>query len=192
VLQVLTRASTPPSGVSDRIRTRVRCCEPLRGSSQRAAGSDASLDAAERRLGSHQDQSPLLRAAARLSQRAAGSDASLDAAERRLGSHQDQSPLLRAAARLSQRAAGSEAAARDARVITRDRPWTLARADRNLFANRDRRDAARCCRGATQPRSPLEATMAKGQQSKKDTKKEPQKTLKEKRAAKAAKKAMKG
>jgi hypothetical protein len=37
-----------------------------------------------------------------------------------------------------------------------------------------------------------EATMAKGQQSKKDTKKEPKMTLKEKRAAKAAKKAMKG
>jgi hypothetical protein len=34
--------------------------------------------------------------------------------------------------------------------------------------------------------------MAKGQQSKKDTKKEPQKTLKEKRAAKQAKRAMKG
>jgi hypothetical protein len=34
--------------------------------------------------------------------------------------------------------------------------------------------------------------MAKGQQSKKDTKKEPKLTLKEKRAAKAAKKAMKG
>jgi hypothetical protein len=37
-----------------------------------------------------------------------------------------------------------------------------------------------------------EATMAKGQQGKKETKKEPKLTLKEKRAAKAAKKAMKG
>ncbi|MGB3967537.1 MAG: hypothetical protein WBO45_12480 [Planctomycetota bacterium] len=43
-----------------------------------------------------------------------------------------------------------------------------------------------------QHRTPPEATMAKGQQSKKDTKKQPQMTLKEKRAAKAAKKAMKG
>jgi hypothetical protein len=34
--------------------------------------------------------------------------------------------------------------------------------------------------------------MAKGQQAKKDTKKKPEKTLKEKRAAKQAKKAMKG
>jgi len=34
--------------------------------------------------------------------------------------------------------------------------------------------------------------MAKGQQAKKSVKKEPQKTLKEKRAAKQAKKAMKG
>ena len=37
-----------------------------------------------------------------------------------------------------------------------------------------------------------EATMAKGQQGKKETKKEAKLTLKEKRAAKAAKKAMKG
>lgn len=34
--------------------------------------------------------------------------------------------------------------------------------------------------------------MAKGQQQKKDVKKQPQKSLKEKRAAKQAKKAMKG
>jgi hypothetical protein len=39
---------------------------------------------------------------------------------------------------------------------------------------------------------PKEATMAKGQNSKKTEKKKPEKTLKEKRAEKAAKKAMKG
>jgi hypothetical protein len=39
---------------------------------------------------------------------------------------------------------------------------------------------------------PKEASMAKGQQGKKEEKKKPEKTLKEKRAEKAAKKAMKG
>ena len=42
------------------------------------------------------------------------------------------------------------------------------------------------------PTDHSEATMAKGQQGKKEAKKEPKLTLKEKRAAKAAKKAMKG
>ncbi len=45
---------------------------------------------------------------------------------------------------------------------------------------------------ASRDRHIPEATMAKGQQAKKDEKKKPEKTLKEKRAEKAAKKAMKG
>ena len=58
-------------------------------------------------------------------------------------------------------------------------------APRTLFVSRHhRRDAT--------PTKQLEDTMAKGQQAKKDEKKKPQKTLKEKRAEKAAKKAMKG
>jgi hypothetical protein len=47
-------------------------------------------------------------------------------------------------------------------------------------------------RQATRNPDQSEATMAKGQQAKKDTKKEAKLTLKEKRAQKAAKKAMKG
>lgn len=63
----------------------------------------------------------------------------------------------------------------------------------NLHSVRVRRAVARRDRAAPKTTiSHTEHAMAKGQQGKKETKKEAKLTLKEKRAAKAAKKAMKG
>jgi hypothetical protein len=71
--------------------------------------------------------------------------------------------------------------------------WTFPRAERTLLVSRHAATAsARCWRRTTTLSIQLEDTMAKGQQAKKDVKKKPEKTLKEKRAEKAAKKAMKG
>jgi len=62
-----------------------------------------------------------------------------------------------------------------------------------LHSVRVRRAVAPRDRAAPDPKtSHTEHAMAKGQQGKKETKKEAKLTLKEKRAAKAAKKAMKG